>query len=77
MRRVDPIEVDVEGPSFVRGTRILSPRTCRACGRIFQPRTALDRYGNVACRSRGKLLHLYNQGHRSRAVPGARPDHPA
>lgn len=48
--------------------RKLNPRTCRGCGLIFQPKTALQRYGSEHCKRRRSRF-------KSGAVPGAKLTH--
>lgn len=55
--------------------RKLNPRVCRACGQLFQPRTALQRYGNAYCNAVGSGLHRRNW-FPAGAVPGGKVSHP-
>ncbi len=49
--------------------RKLNPRTCRGCGLVFQPATALSRYGSEECKSGVARFQC-------RSVPGAVVTHP-
>lgn len=67
------LEVPAAAPRFpfedeAARPRRLNPRTCRGCGEVFRPSSALQRYGSEGCKALGA-------GHRSHAVPGGEVTH--
>lgn len=57
--------------------RKLNPRICRGCGKVFQPTTALQRYGTLQCKADFHLIPPAGRKFQSRAVPGAKINHRA
>lgn len=49
--------------------RKLNARICRGCRQVFQPTSALQRYGRKACKALRTRYLTY-------AVPGAKVTHP-
>ena len=57
--------------------RRFSPRLCRACGRVFLPTSALQRYGSAFCKSRGPVWRDKTGYAGPWAVLGREVDHDA